>query len=312
MATVTPAPNFDKEHDVQALRKAMKGLGTDEQAIIDILTRRSNAQRQELIVQFKSAYGRDLVKDLKSELGGNFEDAILALMDRPDVYDARCLKKAVKGLGTDEDVLIEIMCARNNAEINAIKAAYKSEFKSDLEKALAGDTSGDFKRVLIGLCTANRDESSAIDAGKVHDDAAALWAAAKGLGTDEAEFQRVIVSRSKEHLLAVFQEYEKLAGKSIESTIKSEMSGNLERAYLTIVAFFRSPIQFFADQLYKAMKGAGTDEKHLIRIIVSRCEVDLAHIKVAYAASHGKPLADAIRGETSGDFRKVLLALVGP
>ena len=41
----------------------------------------------------------------------------------------------------------------------------------------------------------------------------------------------------------------------------------------TAVAFFKSPPQFFADQLHKAMKGLGTDEKHLIRIIVSRCEV---------------------------------------
>ncbi|XP_038052287.1 annexin A6-like [Patiria miniata] len=310
-ATVTPAANFDKDHDTQALRKAMKGLGTDEQAIIDVLSSRSNAQRQELIIQFKSSYGRDLVKDLKSELGGHFEDAILALMERPHVYDAQCLKKAMKGLGTDEDTLIEIMCARNNAEIKAIKEAYKKEFKGDLEKALASETSGDFKRVLIGLCTAGRDETAAVNIEKVREDAMALQTAAKGFGTDESEFQRILVSRSKEHLKALFDEYEKLTGKAIEATIKSEMSGNLKTAYLTIVAFFRSPVQFYADQLQKAMKGVGTDERQLIRIIVSRCEVDLGHIKTAYTAKHGKSLAEAIKSETSGDFRKILIALVG-
>ena len=30
---------------------------------------------------------------------------------------------------------------------------------------------------------------------------------------------------------------------------------------------------FFADKLYKSMKGAGTADNTLIRLIVSRCEV---------------------------------------
>ncbi|XP_033644783.1 annexin A11-like [Asterias rubens] len=310
MASVKPAPNFDKDHDSQALRKAMKGLGTDEQAIVDVLAARSNAQRQELLLHYKAAYGRDLVKDLKSELGGNFEDAVLALMSLPPVYDAKCLKKAMKGLGTDEDVLVEIMCARTNEELKAIKAAYKTECKSDLEKALSGETSGDFKRVLIGLSTGARDENPNVDAGKVAEDAQALQKAAKGLGTDESEFQRILVARSKEHLRAVFDQYEKLTGKSVASTVKSEMSGNLKNAYLSIVSYFHNPHEFFADQLNKAMKGAGTDEKQLIRIVVSRSEMDLEHIKVVYLGKYNKTLSEAIKSETSGDFRKILLAII--
>ena len=40
--------SFNAEKDAEALRKAMKGLGTDEDAIIKIVCNRTNAQRQEI------------------------------------------------------------------------------------------------------------------------------------------------------------------------------------------------------------------------------------------------------------------------
>lgn len=55
---MTSAPNFNASEDGIALRTAMKGFGTDEQAIIDILTARSNAQRQEISKFFTQEYGR--------------------------------------------------------------------------------------------------------------------------------------------------------------------------------------------------------------------------------------------------------------
>ena len=37
----------------------------------------------------------------------------------------------------------------------------------------------------------------------------------------------------------------------------------------------RNRADFFAERLYKSMKGVGTDDDTLIRIIVTRCEVSV-------------------------------------
>ncbi|KAL8186768.1 UNVERIFIED_CONTAM: Annexin A11 [Gekko kuhli] len=56
--TICDAPSFDPLRDAEVLRKAMKGFGTDEQAIIECLGSRSNKQRQQIILSFKTAYGK--------------------------------------------------------------------------------------------------------------------------------------------------------------------------------------------------------------------------------------------------------------
>lgn len=66
----------------------------------------------------------------------------------------------------------------------------------------------------------------------------------------------------------------------------------------------------FADKLYKSMKGAGTDEKTLTRIMVSRSEIDLLNIRREFIEKYDKSL-QAIEGDTSGDFLKALLAICG-
>ena len=64
---------------------------------------------------------QDLIKELKSELSHNFEDAVVALFQPTVDFDAWCLHDAMSGAGTTESTLIEIMCSRSNDEIKAIK-----------------------------------------------------------------------------------------------------------------------------------------------------------------------------------------------
>ena len=71
-------------------------------------------------------YKKDLIADLKSELSGNFEDLILGLMTPRNKYLAQHLYKAIKGIGTSEDVLVEILFSCPYEEIVNVAAAYES------------------------------------------------------------------------------------------------------------------------------------------------------------------------------------------
>lgn len=51
---------------------------------------------------------------------------------------------------------------------------------------------------------------------------------------------------------------------------------------------------FFAEQLYKSMKGMGTQDRRLIRLVVTRSEVDMREIKQAFLEQYNKTLEDFI------------------
>jgi annexin A7/11 len=123
--TIRPSPNFSAQDDAKALQKAMKGLGTDNKAVMGVLCRRTAMERHAIAIAFKTMYGKDLVAELKSELSGDFEEMCVALLRLPAEYDAMELRHAMEGVGTDEADLIEIMCTRTNQEIQDIKVMYR-------------------------------------------------------------------------------------------------------------------------------------------------------------------------------------------
>ncbi|XP_045517309.1 annexin B10 isoform X1 [Pieris brassicae] len=316
--TVVGVAHFNAAEDAAALRGAMKGFGTDEDAIIEILTSRSNAQRQAISQAFTLEYGRDIIEDLKSELGGHFEDVIVALMLPPAEYLCKELHHCMEGMGTDEKVLVEILCTRTKKEIAEIVEAYERLYNRPLAEHMCSETSGDFRRLLTLIVTAKkqgaRDEEAGVDQARAAEAAQQLYDAGEAKwGTDEEIFNKILAHESFGQLRAIFEEYKNIAGRTIEQAIKAEIAGELSEALSAIVECVENSAAWFAKRLRSSMQGGGTEDKALIRIIVNRSEIDLAAVKREYESLYDKTLqSDVAQGETSGDYRKALIALLGP
>lgn len=130
----------------------MKGFGTNEDAITEVIASYTVAQRQEIKTKYKIMYGKDLIKELESELSGAFLKIILALMMHPEEYILETIRNAIvksrggkllkklkkvaskKGICSDAYTLLGVLCLRTNEQLANMKAAYKEKYETELEE----------------------------------------------------------------------------------------------------------------------------------------------------------------------------------
>jgi len=277
-----------------------------------VLGARTNKQRQEIAAKFQQEYDKNLADELKSELGGKFEDAIVALMSSPELFDANSLHEAMSGLGTDEAVLIEILCSRSSEEIQTIKSTFKQVHGKELVEEIKSETSGDLQTTLIKLAEGERSSSEKVDENLAYEDATKLLEAGEDKwGTDESVFVKILTTRSTTQLQATFEAYKHVAKIDIMDSVNDELTGDFHDTIEAIVRCTRNPPLFFAEALEKAFSGLSSDSKAVTRIVVTRSEMDLADIKSEFQKKTGKTLKAVIQDELKGDLEQLLLQIIG-
>ena len=296
---------------VEILRNACQGTGTDEDAIVKVIAGTTNQERAIIRRLYTQKYNEDLITRLQSELSGHFKEAAVGSFMTPTEYDAYCLNGAMKGLGTKEGVLSEIIGSRTPQELAAIKQVYAANYGEVLDNAVASDTSGDHQKLLLGLLQCQRSNAAQPDANACMNDAAALYQAGEGKwGTDEATFNRIFATRSPAELALINQYYKQNAGKGLLGAINSEFSGDTKDLLDTIVRSNVDPYGYYANRIHDSVAGMGTNDSRLIRNVCARHAVDMPYIKQAYLRDYGKDMLTDIQGDTSGHYRQILSSLV--
>lgn len=307
--TITHAENLVAEKVAASLRHALRGINTDDHTIIDVLTKHSSVQRQEISEKYTNIYGRNLIDDIKAVLGGHFEDVCVALLKPVDevlvdhLYEA-CKKK-------DKYCVFHVLCCHDSEELESLKALFIIKYNTEPETYICESFTGDIRR-LLEMIVARSDKEVNEDLAEIEGQQLYDAGVGRNWGTDKQIFLSILGSRNTQQLLTTLRAYERISGHPLIAAIQSEFSGELKEALVSIVLCTINQPLFFAVQLFKCMKGAGTDDPTLIRILITRSEIDLENIKAVYEQKYHKELSEAIKDDTSGDYQKILLKILDP
>ncbi|KAA8649374.1 hypothetical protein EYZ11_005651 [Aspergillus tanneri] len=303
----------DASREADALRKAMKGWGTDEAALISVLTKPDPLQMALIRHTYTERIGRNLEKDLRSETSGSFEDVLVSLALGPLGSDVTHLRKSLAGMGTNEKLLDDILIGRSNADLNAIKKAYTDKYQKSLTDDIKGDLSGKTERFFVMLLDARRPENSAyFDSQSVDADVRELHRAMEGqVGTDEVAVSAVFLGASDAKLCAISRVYEERYHIGLDKVLDKEFSGHLHNALVSILRRARDPFQYDVEMLASCCTESSCDTDRLIYWMV-RLHWDpmrFQAVKQALMQQRRLNCGTVLKKFYTGDFLKTMLSL---
>jgi hypothetical protein len=302
MAVYSPAD------DARRLKEAMKGVGTDNTTLIDILAHRPRAHIQAIAAEYQKTYGKELITKIISDTSGHFRDVLVGLVKPFGVYCAELVYQAMDGAGTNEAKLIDVLTTLYSYEMQQLVQAWeKIYFKEEgfLTQRIRRDCSGYFSRT---LCECTKVVRTIGDPSRVELDAMALYCAGeKRIGTDEETFVEIFTKWAPDYLQQVSKSYQAKHKKTLEEVVKSETSGNFRDA---LMALLTPRPKYVAKRIHEAIKGLGTNDSVLVRMVVLNDKDILRQAAAIYATTYGEPMAKAIKGDTTGSYQDLLIALI--
>ncbi|XP_018560748.1 annexin A2 [Lates calcarifer] len=124
---------------------------------------------------------------------------------------------------------------------------------------------------------------------------------------DVVTLVRILTNRSNAQRQVIASTFEEMTQKDLAAGLKKVLAGDLESLLLDLLI---PPVQYEAQRLQQAMAGLGTDEETLMEILCTRSGKQLQEISAVYKQLYKKDLEKELKGETSGDFAKLALALL--
>lgn len=312
MATLkVPTQTPSAAEDAEQLHKAFQGWGTNEALIISVLAHRNAAQRKLIREIYYETYGEDLLKALDKELSSDFERSVLLWTLTPAERDAYLANEATKRFTLSNWVLMEIACTRSSRDLFAAKQAYHARYKKSLEEDVAYHTSGDFRKLLVPLVSTFRYDGGDVNMMLARTEAKIIRDKISDKDYAHEELIRILTTRSKAQINATLNHYNDTFGNAINKDLKADPNDEYLKLLRAAIKCLTYPEKHFAKVLRLAINGLGTDEWGLTRVITTRAEVDMQRIKEEYHRRNTVTLEKAIAGDTSGDYERMLLALIG-
>jgi len=283
----------------------------EEDCLIEVLATISGKQVPEVCKEYQRLTGQDLkeriVQKTSEQDGYIFSNywklAMRQLLADPVELWCQALQDAMDGLGTDEDTLTALVCTIPDEFRADIHHMYKERKGTSLLAHIESETSFNYKKVLLMQAT-----------DPIFARAEALHRAMHGAGTDEQQLIRIVTDSDYGERKQIMEVYEKHYNKSLVHHIDTEISGDFKKAMHAIFTSDLTEYDLEADveALDEAMRGWGTDEEALIKLLCSKTTNQMNDIRARFHEKKGRLLEEWVKSETSGYFQGVLLSLIRP
>ncbi|KAK3425863.1 hypothetical protein EUGRSUZ_F02423 [Eucalyptus grandis] len=289
----------------------LEGWGTNEKLIISILGHRNAAQRKLIRQTYAETYGEDLLKALDRELTNDFERLVVLWSLDPAERDAYLANEATKRWTSSNQVLMEIACTRSPQQLLMARQAYHARYKKSLEEDVGHHTTGDFRKLLVPLVSSYRYDGDEVNMTLAKAEAKILHEKISEKAYGHEDLIRILATRSKAQVNATLNHYKNEFGNDINKDLKTDPKDEFLTILRATVKCLTRPEKYFEKVLRLAINKRGTDEGALTRVVATRAEVDMKFISEEYQRRNSIPLDRAIVKDTTGDYEKMLLALIG-
>lgn len=292
-------PEFDQLKDAEELHNSLENKEVEK--VVEIICSRSNEQRIKIAEAYVSSFGTELSKAIDSKLSGNVKDLILGCLLSKVDFDAGEIYRSVKGAGTDEDLLSEIIATRPSRQIAHIRERYKNIYGESLDDAIKGDTSKYYKNILIAIIQGKRSDNPYPNSQKMKEMVEKLKGSDGKYQNDF--FVQYFSTCSYGEICTICRLFESTYKENILEVIKNEMDKDAYNFVKIFLHYISDSGTYFAEKLH------GFKEKDLTRILISRSEVNMDEIRDAYKELYKTDLIDDLKENTKGEYQLGLTIL---
>ena len=288
---------YDPEDDVEKIHNAFEENNND--IITEILCKRKNKQIQDIKNKYTASYGEMLDEKIADNYKGNLKTLLLTLLKEPIDNEIDDLFNSMDGLGTDEDTLTETIATTPPYKFKEIAEKYEKKYSRKLEDDIIGDTSNEYRRLLIAMVQGNRRENPYPNINKIKEMVNELKVE-EGEKLDKDNFVKHFALSSPSEIVMMSYYYKKLYKQSLLELIEKSFGSDCLNLYKTLFEYYSNPSKYYATRLNT------WKDKIVIRIFSSRREIDLDDIKKEYKKLYDKELIDDLKYNKKDEFENAL------
>ena len=293
---------IQENKDVEDLKQLIENA--DYSSMTDFITRKTHKERMRLRQIYKQKFDKDLMSDLKSSFAGIYLKIILGLFTDPVEFDIDYIYKCLKE-DTSYNIIIEIFASRPDWYLNKIKNLYQRKYNIELEEHIKEGTLDDFKKLLLKILQSERSTNQSPDVDQCKKLAEDLEKEeSENLTVDSPIINSIFIKSSPQELVSISQEYNKSTQKLITQTINEHFKGNVKNLLNAILMAKISPSEYYANVIHESID----DEDIILKVIISRAEIDFTQIKKYYLKLYENNVVNDIKKD-SHEYTNLLVAI---